>query len=237
MTAFLRERAAGLLEEMDRPDCDPARLRNSYARFSLVNRLVAGWGRSYRRRVKPLLAGGRSLTMLDIGCGGGDVLRRLARASARDGFRLEATGADPDARAHAFAQSRKAVRGVRYRRAFSSELLDNGERFDVVISNHVLHHLGGEELQAVLADSEQLARRLVLHNDLRRSALAYVLFLLFFWPLGIGSYIHTDGLASIRRSYTARELRAIAPPGWQVERNGPWHLLLVYRPNGGRRSD
>lgn len=237
MTRFLKDRAEDLLEEMDRPDCDPARLRNSYARFPLVNRLVAGWGRNYQRRIKPLLAGSGSLTMLDIGCGGGDVLRRLARAAARDGFRVEATGADPDPRAHAFAYSRKAVDGVRYRRALTSELLDDGERYDVVISNHVLHHLGKEDLDTMLADSEQLARRLVLHNDLRRSALAYALFLVFFWPLGIGSYIHTDGLASIRRSYTARELRAIAPPGWQVERNGPWHLLLVYRSNGGRRSD
>ncbi|WP_115789137.1 class I SAM-dependent methyltransferase [Arthrobacter silvisoli] len=231
MTSFLQAREGSLTEQMDRPDCDAARLRRSYARFPVINFLLARWGRNYARRIRPLLSG-TAATLLDIGCGGGDVVRRLAGRAAREGLRLEATGADPDSRAHAFATSRKAPDGVRYRRALSSELVAEGARYDVVISNHVLHHLSATELADVLADSELLARRLVLHNDLRRSRLAYLLFLVAFWPLGPGSYIHTDGLASIRRSYTPAELRKIVPPGWQVERNGPWHILLVYRPPG-----
>jgi 2-polyprenyl-3-methyl-5-hydroxy-6-metoxy-1,4-benzoquinol methylase len=232
MIRFLRERQAGLREEMDRPDCDPVRLRRSYARFPLINVLVAAWGRNYRRRIRPLLAGSPSARLLDVGCGGGDLARRLARLAWADGFRLEVTAIDPDARAFAFASAARPADGVQYRRAHTAALVAEGRSYDVVISNHVLHHLSPAELAAVLDDSARLATRLVLHNDLRRSALAYVLFRAAFWPLGIGSYIHTDGLASIRRSYTAAELRAIAPPGWQVERNGPWHLLLVYRPDG-----
>lgn len=232
MTSFLHEREGRLTEQMDRPDCDAAKLRRSYARFPVINFLLARWGRNYERRIRPLLSGTAAPTLLDIGCGGGDVVRRLAHRALREGLRLEVTGADPDARAHAFATSRKVPDGVRYRKALSSELVAEGQRYDVVISNHVLHHLSAAELAAVLADSERLARRVVLHNDLRRSRLAYLLFLLGFWPLGPGSYIHTDGLASIRRSYTPAELRKIAPPGWQVERNGPWHLLLVYYPQG-----
>ncbi len=236
MTGFLQEREGGLTEQMDRPDCDPLRLRRSYARFPVINFLLARWGRNYERRIRPLLSGSTTSTLLDIGCGGGDVVRRLAGRAARDGLRLEATGADPDARAHEFAASRKARDGVSYRRALSSELVAEGRQYDVVISNHILHHLSGAELAAVLSDSERLARRLVLHNDLRRSRLAFLLFLVGFWPLGPGSYIHTDGLASIRRSYTPAELRDIVPPGWQVERNGPWHILLVYRPDGAHRA-
>jgi len=232
MTFFLREREGSLIEQMDRPDCELRRLRRSYARFPVINFLLARWGRNYEQRIRPLLAGSTATTLLDIGCGGGDVVRRLARRAARDGFRLAATGADPDPRAHDFATSRKASDGVRYRRALSSELVAEGGRYDVVISNHVLHHLSPAELAAVLSDSERLARHLVLHNDLRRSRIAFLLFLVAFWPLGPGSYIHTDGLASIRRSYTPAELRDIVPPGWQLERNGPWHILLVYRPPG-----
>ncbi|NYD79880.1 class I SAM-dependent methyltransferase [Arthrobacter cupressi] len=231
--SFLREREGSLTEQMDRPDCDPDRLRRSYARFPLVNFLVAAWGRNYTRRIRPLLSGSTPLTLLDLGCGGGELVRRLVRRAARDGLLLEATGADPDPRAHAFATSRPAHDGVTYLRADSTELLTGGRQYDVVVSNHVLHHLSAAELAAMLSDSERLARRLVLHNDLRRSRLAYLLFLAGFWPLGPGSYIHTDGLASIRRSYTQAELRAIVPPGWQVVRNGAWHLLLVYRPPGG----
>lgn len=236
MIRFLRERQTGLREEMDRPDCDPVRLRRSYERFPLVNFLVAAWGRNYKRRIRPLLAGLPSPSLLDIGCGGGDLARRLARRASTDGYRLNITAVDPDARAFAFASAATPVEGVHYRKAHTSVLLAEGHSYDVVMSNHVLHHLSPAELAAILDDSARLATRLVLHNDLRRSLLAYVLFLAGFWPLGIGSYIHTDGLASIRRSYTAAELRAIVPPGWQVEHNGPWHLLLLYRPDGSAHA-
>jgi 2-polyprenyl-3-methyl-5-hydroxy-6-metoxy-1,4-benzoquinol methylase len=227
---FLGERDVTAIEDMDRPDCELDRLNRSYARFPLVNAVVSGWRDTYRSRIKPLLTTGTRTTVLDVGCGGGDIARSLARRAAADGYQLEVTGIDPDARAFHFANSAPAVEGVSYRKALSSELVSEGLTFDIVISNHVLHHLTAQELSSFLGDSERLSRRLALHNDLRRSRLAYALFWAGSWPLGIGSYIHGDGLTSIRRSYTAAELRAAAPPAWVVEPSGLWHNLLVYEP-------
>ncbi|MBB6403038.1 2-polyprenyl-3-methyl-5-hydroxy-6-metoxy-1,4-benzoquinol methylase [Arthrobacter sp. AZCC_0090] len=218
------------VEDMDRPDCDLDRLNRSYARFRLVNAVVSGWRDTYRTRIKPLLTTAAPTTVLDIGCGGGDVARSLALWAAADGYLLDVTGIDPDERAFHFANSAPKVEGVSYRKAFSSELVSERLHFDVVISNHVLHHLTTPELASFLSDSEQLCQRIALHNDLKRSRLAYSLFWAGAWPLGIGSYIHGDGLTSIRRSYTAAELRAAAPPAWTVEGSGLWHNLLIYSP-------
>jgi 2-polyprenyl-3-methyl-5-hydroxy-6-metoxy-1,4-benzoquinol methylase len=231
--SFLGARDMFAVEDMDRPGCDLGRLNRSYARFRLVNGAVSGWRDTYKSRIRPLLTTAAPTTVLDIGCGGGDVARSLARRAAADGYRLEITGIDPDERAFHFANSVPPVDGVKYRKALSTELVSEGLQYDVVISNHVLHHLMAPELASFLRDSEQLCRRLALHNDLRRSRLAYALFWAGSWPLGIGSYIHGDGLTSIRRSYTAAELRVAAPPAWTVERNGLWHNLLVYRAAGG----
>lgn len=224
----LQERNLGAVEEMDREDCDPRRLNRTYARFPVVNRLLSGWRGTYRRRLRPLLAANRAVSLLDIGCGSGDVARSLAKWARRDGLRLTVTAVDPDERAFAFASQSARVEGVSYRKAHSSELVAEGRKFDVVISNHILHHLSSAQLAAVLHDSELLSRGLCLHNDLNRSNIAYVLFLAGFWPLGVGSYICGDGLTSIRRSYTAAELKAAVPAPWSVERNGPWHHLLVH---------
>ncbi|MDO6143643.1 class I SAM-dependent methyltransferase [Paenarthrobacter aurescens] len=223
----LQARDVQAVEEMDRADCDPNRLHRTYARFPVVNGLLSGWHRTYRHRLRPMLATNGSVSVLDIGCGSGDVARSLARWARRDGFRLSVTAIDPDERAFAFASRTPPVEGVVYRKAHSSELVAEGRTFDVVISNHILHHLGSGELTAVLRDSELLSRGLCLHNDLNRSNIAYLLFLAGFWPLGVGSYICVDGLTSIRRSYTAPELAAAVPDSWSVERNGPWHHLLV----------
>ncbi|MGO7983310.1 methyltransferase domain-containing protein, partial [Rhizobium johnstonii] len=111
-------------------------------------------------------------SILDIGSGGGDLTRQLGRWAARDGLRVRVVGLDPDARAAAFARSRPAVAGVEYEAAFSSELVAAGRRFDLVVSNHMLHHLDGVQLGALLADSERLAPR-VIHSDITRSAFAY----------------------------------------------------------------
>lgn len=233
MTAFLRERAADAVEQMDRPDCDPRKLDHSYSRFNLVNGAIAGWHGIYRELLKPVLTTSDSPTLLDIGCGGGDVARGLARLAAEDGILLQVTAIDPDERAFRFASRAPGTENVTYRQAHSADLVNEGHRYDAVISNHILHHLDPDELAGLLHDSEVLCGRLAIHNDIERSPVAFGLFAAGAWTLGIGSYILQDGLTSIRRSYTAAELRTAAPRGWVVERRRPWRNLLIYRPENG----
>ncbi len=215
---------------MDRPDCDPARLERTYAQFPLINAVVSGWRGNYRERIRPLLSAKRQTTLLDIGCGGGDVARNLARWAARDGLLLEVTAIDPDHRALAFARAQPPVPHLSYRQAFSGELVAGGAVFDVVISNHMLHHLNPGEFQGLLQDSQALASTAVIHSDIARSPVAYTLFAAGTLPFFPGSFIRRDGLTSIRRSYTADELRAAAPPGWRVERAAPYRNLLLHTP-------
>ncbi|MGQ1837973.1 methyltransferase domain-containing protein [Kocuria turfanensis] len=220
----LSRRDPGLRELMDDPDCDLGALRRTYARFEAINSLLAGWSATYRRRIRPLAVPGRPLTVLDVGSGGGDVARALARWAHRDGVDLRVTGVDPDARAHEWAVGRTAHWSARrphltppaFRRTTSRELVAAGETFDVVVSNHLLHHLDPEQVRGLVADSERLARRLVVHNDLVRSPAAYRLYSVGVLPLAPGSFLRTDGLRSLRRAYVPDELRALAGPGWEV---------------------
>lgn len=223
---LLRERAAHAVEEMDLPGCDPDKLDRTYAQFALVNRAVSGWRGIYLSQLRPRLRQGVPATLLDIGCGGGDVSVMLSRWAARDGLRLEITAIDPDPRASRFAAERHPDAGVKFRQATAADLAAEGLSFDLVVSNHVLHHLAEDELPVFLAESAQLCRGRVIHNDLRRSPAAYALFFAGSWPF-TGSYIRQDGLTSIRRSYTAAELQAAAPPGWNVRRRAPFRNLLI----------
>lgn len=232
-SGWLRERDVHALEEMDRPGCDPARLDRTYAQFSVVNRAIAGWRGIYRTHLRPVLSATEVTTLLDIGCGGGDVPVMLAAWAARDRRRVEITAIDPDRRAFEFAVRRRRVDGVTFRQASTAGLVAEGQRYDVVLSNHVLHHLDTVELPQFLAESALLSRGHVLHNDIRRSPAAYALFYAVSWPFP-GSFIRDDGLTSIRRSYTAAELQAAAPPGWAVAPRFPFrNLLTLDRTNRG----
>ena len=251
----LRERDADAAELMDDPDCDLAALERTYADFRWVNAAVAGWRRTYLRQVRPRLESGRVNTLLDLGSGGGDVVRALARWARRDGLDLRITAADPDGRAHAWATRRGGVAGaagrgsalarraaggpepegsgaVEFLRAGSADLVAQGRVFDVVVSNHVLHHLAAGELGAFLADSAALAAGGVVHSDIRRSPWAYRLYAAGTLPLlarpgDRASFVRVDGLISVRRSYTAAELRDAVPDGWRVVGQAPWRNLLV----------
>lgn len=242
--SFLKDRDTDAVEEMDKPDADSAMLERTYTQFPLVNRVVSRWHGVYKQRIRPLLSPDRPTTLLDIGCGGGDIPAALARWAARDGLALHITAIDPDSRAINFAQahhpaatttspSAAIATGVVFRQAHSSALTAAGEVFDVVISNHMLHHLTPAELSGLLADSTVLARRLVVHSDIARSPLAYALFSLGTVPFFPGSFIRRDGLTSIRRSYTPGELRAALPPGWLVESALPARNLAIFTPNAG----
>lgn len=224
----LRDRDTAARESMDDPHCDPGMLDRTYAQFGVVNALVAGWKRTYRSQLRPFLSRGRANTLLDIGSGGGDVARSIAGWARRDGFVLDVTAVDPDERAHAWAVGRPPVSGVGFRRALSSDLIAEGRTFDLVISNHLLHHLDDDEFRTVLHDSSVLARLRAVHSDIHRSRAAYVLFSSATRPVFRRSFIRADGLASIRRSYTAGELRASAPPRWRVARQAPWRNLLIH---------
>lgn len=214
-----------LVERMDDVGSDPERLARTYAQFARVNALLAGWSGIYRRQLRPALQAG-ARTVLDIGCGGGDVARHLARLAARDRLEIEILGIDPDPRAIAFAETHAPVGGVRFRCADADAC---EARFDFVLSNHVLHHLPTEGIPRLCAASERLAHVAVIHNDLRRSDLALALFP----TVGLwfrDSYILEDGLRSIRRAFTVLELQALTPPGWSVVAAPPFRLQLRWNP-------
>ncbi|GAA2176358.1 class I SAM-dependent methyltransferase [Agrococcus versicolor] len=214
------------LERMDDPDVDLGLLTRTYEQFETVNALVSRWRALYVRRIRPALPTDRTATVLDVGSGGGDVARSLAGWMRRDGIDAEITGVDPDPRAHDFATAHPAD-GVRFERATSTDLVAQGRRFDVVLSNHLLHHLDDAALASVVADSDALASRLALHADLARARVPLVAFGLATRALRRSSLLHDDGTASIRRSHRVDELQELVPAPWRVERLFPYRLLLV----------
>jgi len=231
MIPSFKNRQANLVEWMDRSDCDPIRLSNTYKNFSLVNRLISRWQSVYRKFIRPDLRVGKPARLLDVGCGGGDIARMICGMAETDGFRLDVTGIDPDSRALVHAHGQPNTKGnlrPHFMRAETSELVSKGEVFDFVISNHVLHHLETEKIPTFLTELKQLASIRVICNDIERSALGYLLFSIATRPFFKNSFIQTDGLMSIRKSFTERELSDLVPEGWHVTRKHPFRILAIY---------
>jgi 2-polyprenyl-3-methyl-5-hydroxy-6-metoxy-1,4-benzoquinol methylase len=231
MISFLSQRDENLTEWMDRPDCDPELLSNTYGQFLRINKLLSGWEGIYEERIKPVLEeNDGKAAILDIGCGGGDILRLLNELCKRDGFAAEFTGIDPDKRAIEFVNSYTWPENISFLKAHSSDIVAEGRSYNIVISNHLMHHLNRNQLMTVCSDSEKLATDSVLFGDIERSRAGFFLFGTIAPLLFRNSYIVKDGLISIRRSYRLGELKEVLPSGWKTERRFPFRLLASFKP-------
>lgn len=234
MPLLLKGRNSNLVEKMDQSNCDKDRLELTYHHFSFINPVLSGWYRIYREYIFPLIQfRSNPVSLLDVGCGGGDIPLLLQRWAMRDNMSINITAIDPDTRALNYAKSRNSTfqTNIDFREETAEELAHNGLRYDVVITNHVLHHLPDEQIISFLNLLKKLSRHYVLANDIRRSNVGYALFY-----LGTGlvpsfhkSFIRTDGLMSIQRSFTAGELQKLVNSiGYHVKRPYPFRLLALY---------
>lgn len=214
---------------MDSPNCDSALLINTYRQFRLVNTLLSRANAVYRRWIRPAMVDrNMHYSLLDIGFGGGDIAMNMARWAQSDGYRLEVTGIEIDRRAYEYVKTLEWPENATFRYQDAAGLVERGETFDFVISNHMLHHLDADVLPVMLDQAQRLARRRALFVDIHRSDLAYALFSMLTLMGFRHSCIRSDGLASIRRSYTRPELAAIAPPEWEVKTLTPFRLVLTW---------
>jgi len=155
---------------------------------------------AFMRRVARGLPPGSRLSVLDVGFGAGDMLRRIARWGARRGLVLELEGVDLDPVSARAAQAATPPElGIVYR---TGNVFDEAPgRVDVVISSLFTHHLGDAEIVAFLRFMEGTARRGWFINDLQRHAFAYHGFALLSRAAGWHRFVQHDGPLSVARSF------------------------------------
>jgi len=214
-------------EMLDEGVPDDEALR-SLADLRFVDRWL-GNRRAFTSAVLPFLSGAAHRRILDVGCGSGDVLAGLRRAS---GGRATAVGADLKL-LHLKAAPPDILRVV----ADARTLPFPARSFDVVTASLFLHHFDAAELPDVLRALYALARRALVVNDLRRARVPYVFGRAFFKVLFRSPVSVSDGLLSIRRAFTPWELAdafaAAGIPGARIRRTFPYRLIAVAeRPSG-----
>ena len=228
----MRNRDAALREHCDGPDADPGVVRDTLLSLARLN---AGPLRTHALAIgalAPVLRPGAPIRVLDLGCGAGDLGRAIAREGARRGCRVEVLGVDLSPDAVALARSRaEPGDGTAYEQGDALGPGFDPAEFDLVLSSFLLHHLPDEEAVRGLLRRSARARAGFVHLDLARSRTAWALFGLLGRPLVARRETWEDGLSSIRRSWTAREMEGIAAgagagAGARVEVRFPWRLRV-----------
>ena len=194
-------------EILDDPHTDPALALRSLRDVALANRLFGG-RQAVLRELRSLLTAypaGRSLTLLDIGTGLGDIPAAATALAASRGLSLHTIGLEhsaPLARAAA-ARCAATLTGSGLRLPFADASVD------IVTCSQVLHHFDDATAGQLLRECTRTARTAVVIGDLRRSWLAAAGLWLASFPLGFHPVSRHDGVVSVLRGYTRRELHRL----------------------------
>lgn len=206
--AHLFSQRAELTEWMDEP-CGYPEFRACLRDLVRVNRLLF----SYRPTLRWLKIAATAhpetsgpLHIVDVGCGAGDMLRRVEAWARRREIAVRLTGIDRNPFA---IQAAREFSGADCRIEWIPSEAHNctpRARVDIVISSLFAHHLADAEIVRFLAWMERTAKLGWFINDLRRARFSYYGFKLLARAMRWHRFVRHDGPVSIQRSFT--------PPDW-----------------------
>jgi 2-polyprenyl-3-methyl-5-hydroxy-6-metoxy-1,4-benzoquinol methylase len=148
----------------------------------------------------------QALSIVDIGCGHGDILRDVAKFGRKNGYKMTLLGVDANPTAIAYANELStAYPEVHFKTEdiFSDEF--KKREFDVVLATLFLHHFKEESLVSFLDNTLKQTKIGVVVNDLHRHTLAYYLFMLLSVFIK-NKMIIEDGLTSVLRGFKRKDL-------------------------------
>lgn len=146
------------------------------------------------------------LTLVDMGCGNGDLLRRIAKVARKEGRQVALIGIDANVHTVNYARQLSVdFPEISYQCLMIPSPKFDALRYDIGLCTLFLHHFEDEALLPLLQQITRTAALGVVVNDLHRHWLAYRLFQLvtLFIP---NRMIREDGLTSILRSFRRSDL-------------------------------
>jgi ubiquinone/menaquinone biosynthesis C-methylase UbiE len=201
---MLRTRSVAL-ELLDGEHLNARELALNLREMAMLNRLPGGT-RDSVRAVERLLGDQTEGTVLDVGTGSGDFVRRLRR-------RRHAEVIAVDLRGEVLAIAARNLAGISNVSLMEADVLAlplGDSEVDVAHASLLLHHLDPDDAIAALAEMKRVSRLGVVINDLRRGVFPFVMTAAAVLTLSRGAYTRHDGVLSARRAYTLAELDTLA---------------------------
>ena len=184
-------------------------LRDALDKIARINQLLGG-NQLTLRGVQKLIGNISKTTMItivDVGCGNGDMLRTLADYGLKNNLNFQLIGID----ANNFTVNHAEHLSQNYPNITyqCEDIFDESFeelKYDIVLCTLTLHHFKDNEIIHLLKVFNANSNLGIVINDLHRSAIAYRLFQALCIVFRLNDMSRDDGLISILRGFKKVEL-------------------------------
>jgi len=184
-------------------------LRDALDKIAKINQLLGG-NQLTLLGIKELIKSipkKASITIVDVGCGNGDMLRTLAKYGLKQNLNFRLIGID----ANDFTINHAKKLSENYRNIeFLCEDIFNPSfaemKYDIVLCTLTLHHFKDKEIVKLMSIFNANSSIGIVINDLHRSSIAYRLFQSLCFVFQLNTMSKQDGLISILRGFKKYEL-------------------------------
>ena len=199
-------------EIMDDFTLEGVLLRDTLDKLEIINRLLGGNSVTISglKKILKNQSKNKTITIVDLGCGNGDILRDVAQFGRKNNYSFKLTGIDANLAAIEYAKElSKDYSELNFKKidVFSEDFKE--QSFDIVLCTLFLHHFKNEELIPFLKTITEKATIGIVVNDIHRHRLAYYLFKLIGFFIK-NEMVREDGLTSILRAFKKKDLENIA---------------------------
>lgn len=196
-------------EKMDDFSMKGEILRDALDKIANINQLLGG-NRLTLYGVQKLIRNiskNEIITILDVGCGNGDMLRKLAEYGYKNNLNFQLIGID----ANNFTINHAKQLSENYSNIsfLCHDIFEESFRelkYDIVLCTLTLHHFKDNQIINLLNVFYTNSKIGIVINDLHRNAIAYRLFQVICFVFNLNKMSRDDGLISILRGFTKKEL-------------------------------
>ncbi len=147
------------------------------------------------------------ITIVDVGCGNGDMLRKLANFGNQNNYNFNLIGID--ANEYTINYARKLTSNYPNIKYDCLNIFDkqfNELKCDIVLCTLTLHHFSNSEIEQLLNIFYTNSKIGIVINDLHRNIVSYRLFQMLCLVFNLNTMSKQDGLTSILRGFKKQEL-------------------------------
>ncbi len=200
-------------EIMDDFSLNGDELREALDKIAKINQLLGGNKLTLNGLIKILHQKDKNkiITIVDVGCGNGDMLRKIADFGVKNNLQFKLIGIDANQFTINHAQELSSTyTNISYLCDDIFKMDVNQLNCDIIACTLTLHHFKEDEIIQILHLFNNAVNLGIVINDLQRSALSYRLFQLLCVTFGLNKMSREDGLTSILRGFKKQELVAFS---------------------------